>query len=131
MTILTKEAILSAVDGKIETVEVPEWGGSVYVRTLGSDEGDEYQQSLIEGTGEDTRTNLKGCSARLAGLAICDDKGKRMFTDAEVKALGNKSSVAMNRVCEVAQRINGFGKAAREEIAKNLPPIPDSEPGSD
>lgn len=34
MTILTKQAILTAQDLKTEDVAVPEWGGEVRVRTL-------------------------------------------------------------------------------------------------
>lgn len=40
--------------------------------------------------------------------------------EADVKALGRKSALALNRVFEVAQRINGLTEEDMEELAGNL-----------
>jgi hypothetical protein len=48
-----------------------------------------------------------------------DDKGNRLFTDADVKALGAKSSRALSRCVRAAQRLNGLTGADLEDLAKN------------
>jgi hypothetical protein len=42
----------------------------------------------------------------------------RLFTDAEVAELGNKSAKALDRVFTIAQRINGIGTDAVDTAKK-------------
>ena len=44
---LNREAILAAEDLPRELVEVPEWGGAVYVRALTGAERDQFEASKI------------------------------------------------------------------------------------
>lgn len=104
MGLLTKEAILAANDLPTERVTVPEWGGEVLVRTMTGADRDAFEASLI---GKDGR--MENVRARLVSLTLCDDKGERLFSDAEVAELGKKSAKALDRVFAVAQRINGIG----------------------
>jgi len=117
MATLTKEQILQANDLKIETVDVPEWGGSVGVRTMTGTERDSFEQSIVEKKG---KTNLSNIRARLCALTVVDDSGKRIFNDNEVAELGKKSAAALDRVFTVAQKMNGFGEKDIEELGKNL-----------
>lgn len=112
---LTKQQILEASDLKKEKVEVPEWGGYVFVRTLTGAEFDQYERSIIEGR----KVNLSNVRAKLASRTIVDDDGKRLFTEAEAKALGGKSAKALDRVYDVAARLNGVGPKDVEELVKN------------
>jgi hypothetical protein len=112
MRILTKEAILAADDLPRELVNVPEWGGDVFVRTMTGTDRDAFEASLI---GKEGR--MDNVRARLVSLTLCDDKGDRLFSDAEVAELGKKSAKALDRVFGVAQRINGIG-AEQAEAAK-------------
>jgi hypothetical protein len=50
---------------------------------------------------------------------VVDEAGVQMFTEADVEALGRKSSAALERVCKIAQRLNGLGDADLEEIKGN------------
>jgi len=113
--LLTKEQILKAKDLPTEVVEVPEWGGSVIVRTLMSDVFDTWQ--LAEGKERETGTSR----IRSSFCAICmvDKDGKVLFTKGDVAALGKKSGVALNRVWEVAQRLNAGDAGAVEDAVKN------------
>ena len=47
-SLLTREAILARDDEQSETVEVPEWDGSVRVRGLTGRERDLWEHSLTE-----------------------------------------------------------------------------------
>ena len=113
---LNIEAILETDDLRRELVQVPEWTGDVYVRTLTGTERDAFEQSMV---GKKSKMNLDNVRARFAVLTICDDAGKRLFTDEDAKVLGDKSAAALDRVFAVAQRLNGFSSEDAEDLAKN------------
>ncbi len=113
---LSRESILSLDDLPREKVEVPEWGGSVYVRTLTGTERDAFEQSM---QGKKNKIDLENVRARFAVLTICDADGTRLFTHADAKELGSKSAAALDRVFAVAQRLNGFTHSDAEDLAGN------------
>lgn len=121
MTLLTKEAILSADDRKFEDVAVPEWGGSVRVATIPAIEQDRWTAESAE-SGEAKRETY-----RIQYVALCcvDEAGNRLFSQKHVEALGMKSSKAIGRVFDVAARLNGLSGEATGELEKN------SEAGQD
>lgn len=110
---LTRDQILMCDDLPRETVQVPEWGGEVQVRTMTGADRDTFEASLI---GKEGR--LENVRARLVSLALCDELGVRLFNDSDVIALGQKSAKALDRVFTVAQRLNGIG-ADQVDAAKN------------
>lgn len=120
MPLLTRENILAADDLGRELVSVPEWGGDVYVRGLTGKERDAFEAGMIDQRGKSQTVNLQNIRAKLAGLSICDENGKRIFTDADLAALAGKSAVALNRVFEVARRLSGLGDDDVKELAKEL-----------
>lgn len=122
--LLTREAILNAADLVTEDVEVPEWGGTVRVRGLTGSERDAFEQSIMEQRGRDVALNLRNIRAKLVALSVVDEQGKRVFSDDDVKALGQKSAVALQRVFEVAQRLSGLRSEDVEELAKNSESAP-------
>ncbi len=128
---LTREQILAAEDRPIETVDVPEWGGQVCVRTIGADERDKWQDDMMEGKGKNRKMNLARVTASLCAIAMCDEGGVPIFTRADVTALGKKSASAMQRVFAAAARLSGITEADIEELAKNLPPTESDDSSSD
>jgi len=104
MNILSKDAILAADDLPRETVNIPEWGGEVLVRTMSGKDRDAFEASLLEKDGR-----MENVRARLVALTLCDSQGDRLFDDSEIAALGRKSARALDRVFSVAQRLNGIG----------------------
>ena len=113
---LSRDAILQTDDLPRELVQVPEWGGDVYVSTLNGTQRDAFEQSM---QGKKNKLNLDNVRARFAVLTLVDDKGVRLFTDADAKALGEKSAAALDRVFAVAQRLNGFSSQDAEDLAGN------------
>ena len=97
-----------------EQLSVPEWGGDVWVRTLTGTERDSFEQSMVQ---KKNKPNLNNVRARFAVLTICDEKGERLFTDNDAEALGKKSAAALDRVFEVAQRLNGFSDDDQRELS--------------
>lgn len=112
MGILNRDSILSADDLPREEVQVPEWGGSVFVRTMNGSERDRFEHAWRENPGRDVR-------GRVAALTICDETGKPLFTEADVARLGTKSSAALNRILAVSMRLSGLTKQDVEELQGN------------
>lgn len=89
MAILTREQALAVKDTKIEKVE---WcaGGEIYIRALTLDERDEFEAKTIQV--RETGEKRFGIRAKLIAMSACDIDGKPMFTEADVAALGRKST---------------------------------------
>ncbi len=119
MALLSKEAILAVQDIVREEVEAPEWGGSVLVWGLTGTERDRYEAALTEQRGKRMRANLQNARARLVAMAVRDENGKRLFSDAEIPALGGKSGKVLDRLFDVAARLSGLNVGDVEELAGN------------
>lgn len=123
---LSRDVILSVDDRKIERVAVPEWGGDVCVRVMSGAERDSFEsQMLARKGGADVSIR-----APLAAVTLCDEAGRRLFTPADVEALGEKSGTALDRVFNAAIRINAMGKADVEALEKNSGSAPSGASGS-
>jgi hypothetical protein len=116
MKMLSKEQILNANDLPCEFVPVPEWGGDVKVKTMTGLERDAFEVSIFT---EDKKKDLRNIRAKLCAYTAVDDSGKLLFSESDIDALGRKSSLALNRVYEVAARLNGIGSKEIEDFEKN------------
>lgn len=116
---LSRDEILNIKDLPVEEVYVEEWQAWVRVRGLTAAERDQFEQSIVETRGKDTRVNLRNIRAKLVVLCCVDEQGNRIFRDEDAEVLGRKSAVALNRVFEVAQRLSGLRPEDVEELAGN------------
>ena len=113
---LSRDDILNANDLKTETVQVPEWGGEVNVRTMTGAERDAFESKIV---GKNGGVNMQNIRARLVSLTMVDENGDRIFSDDDVKELGRKSAAALDRVFTAAQGLNKISDEDVEELAKN------------
>ena len=113
MKALSKNDIIDVDDVKIETVEVPEWGGKVTIREFTAYARDQYELYLYK------TKDTKNFRAVMVALSVIDENGDQMFSTNDVEALGQKSIKAMNRVYEACIKLNGVGAEAMEEAEKN------------
>lgn len=109
---LTKEQILASDDLKPVKVEVPEWGGEVFIRNMTAAERDHFESSVIQGN----KQNMKNLRSRLVVLCAVDESGKRIFNDSDADALGKKSAAAVDRLFTAASKHNGFSSKDIEEL---------------
>lgn len=117
---LDKQAILQAKDVKIEQVDVPEWGGTVHVRSISAAERgliEEAAAKFKESKGKDSFART--FTVKFASLALCDADGERLFDDKDMAQLAQKNAAAISRIAETAQRLSGFSKEDMEELEKN------------
>jgi hypothetical protein len=121
--VLTRDDILKTDDLKREIIAVPEWGGEVCVRVMTGSERDQWEWAALAAKDNATKKgvafSIENMRATLSAICICDETGKRIFTNADILELGKKSAAALDRVFQAAQRVNGLTAAAVEELEKN------------
>ncbi len=121
---LTKDQILAAKDAVPVAVEVPEWGGTVYVRPMSAGERDRWEGELLdrsEKRKESISAATENLRAAFLAKCLCDENGEMLFgqDDDALNALAAKNYKAMDRAFDVAQRINGMSDADIGELEKN------------
>ena len=131
MNYLTRDGILEREDIQTVEVECPEWGGTVRVRGMSGVERDKFEASLI--VEDDTpsqkkgrrrraevKTSMDNVRAKLCAWCMVDENGQRLFTDADVAALGKKSAAPLDRVYDTASRLSGITEDDVEELAQKM-----------
>lgn len=115
---LSKDDILGCEDMPRQKVDVPEWGGHVYVRTMTGDERDAYEEWVSRQTGEGG-VGVVGVRGRVVALCVVDNAGNRIFSDADAEKLGKKSSAALQRIFDAIVKLNFMKPDEIEALAKN------------
>jgi len=110
---------------------VPEWGGTVFVKGMTGTERDAFEASIVETRGKSTSVNMRNIRAKLSAYSICDADGKLLFTEKDVKVLGEKSAAALQRVFNVASELSGISEKDIEELADDLDKNPSGGSASD
>ena len=118
--LLSKENILAAKDIQTIDVEVPEWGGTVRVSEISA--GDRCRlQAMIFGDDDKPKSAeeiSEIMTIRLCAMACVDENGEKIFSMDDVAALAKKSSKAINRIFDAADKLNGISVRAEEQIRK-------------
>ncbi len=113
---LSAENVFSADDMKIEPVDVPEWGGRIYVRRLTGRERDEFEQ-LMNDRRAGKILKVRGVISRIVALASCRADGSQLFTSKDAESrLDEKACAPLMRVFDAALKISGM----RDDDIQNL-----------
>lgn len=114
---LTAEKILKADDlNELEKLEVPEWGGSLYVKIMSGVERDRWELMAAKAIEKPGTANIR---ASLCAMTICNEKGKRLFGDNQIAALGAKSATVLDRIYAISKKLNKLSEDDIEELEKN------------
>lgn len=117
---LSRDAILGAVDIQTKEVDVPEWGGTVFIKGMTGAERDAFE-ATNQRNGEQNLTNVR---ARFLVRCIVNEEGTRIFADQDAAGLGKKSSAAISRLWDAAAELNGTSdeeQAAMEGNSETTP----------
>lgn len=112
---LNKDDIIGASDIPVKLINVPEWGGDVYIKRQSISERDAlipifdgFMSVKASSDGTPKMTTKDGEEAESAyakyrlytvAFALCDENGKRLFSDEEIEPiLGKKSIDAIERI---------------------------------
>lgn len=121
---LSREAILGAEDMDYEDVYISTrgWEGYIRVKSLSAAERDKFENSITEreGIGRNVKIKTKdNIRARLVALSVVDpESNKRMFSEGDVNALGQKSAQALDKIFEAASRLSGISEQDIDELEK-------------
>jgi hypothetical protein len=116
-------------DTPSELVSIPEWGVEVLVRgfTLGAK--DDFLASIVDPKTKEP--NVKAFnSGILVGTAHDPETGERLFTEADIPVLKQKSAAAVTRLVDVGTRLSGLSDDAVEIAAKKSSSTLKDEPSS-
>jgi len=127
MAALTRAEIDAVADSVIELVDVPEWKGHVFVRTMDGADRDAWEAYCLSAEGKMSRENFR---ARLACATLCDESGARMYSLKDAPSLGLRNGRALDRIFDAAVRLNGLGQKDIEELSKNSGSGPSAASGS-
>ena len=129
MTQLTKEQILSATPKLLE-IEVPEWGGSVFIRPVTLAEQAKLADLGLKHEKGSVVVRMKSITLQLVQWAACDADGQPIFEMKDIEALMNKSASALLRLQDAILKFSGLTEESRKELEKNLLNAPSDEPVS-
>ena len=115
MADLTAAAILAATDNIIIPLDVPEWGGRIYIRTMTGQERDTWE---VYAQNQMTR-KVVNIRAMLCAICLCDAGGQRLFKDSEAAQLSEKNAAVLDRIYDLAVKANGLSAEELEQVEKN------------
>ncbi len=116
-------------DTPSELVEVPEWGLSILVRgfTLGAK--DDFLAGIIDP--ETSKPNVKAFnSGILVGTAYDPETNEKLFNEADIPVLKQKSASAVQRLIDAGSRLSGLTEDAVEVAGKKSSSTVQEEPSS-
>ena len=115
---LTREQIDALNDVEIVSVEVPEWKGQVFIRSLDA-AGREAMAARLDK--EKAKPNSKVSTAGIIVAAVlCDHAGRLLYGDEDGPAiLSKRNTRALDRIIKAAKGLNGFGDDEVKAAAKN------------
>ena len=126
---LTKQQILST-SPRLKKVDVPEWGGSVFIRPLTiheqaklADLGTKYEKGSVV-------DRMKNCTLRLVQWSVCDEQGNPLFEAGDLEPLMSKAASAFLRLQDAILALPGLTEESRKELEKNLLSAPSDGPDS-
>lgn len=125
MALLTTEQLLTRSELLQEKVVLDvEKDEFVYVRQMTAHEKSIWEMSQLQktGTGQKAEFNvtLDDYRAKLAVVCICDESGKLLLKPSQYLMLSqNISAAKLEKIVDVAQRLNAITEEDRAEITKN------------
>lgn len=122
MALLSKDAILAAQDRKSKIVDVPEWGGEVRLMEMSGEDRLLYLSSILSYVTDkkgntSVQANNANADSKLLARVIVDEDGKRLFSEEEIIALGQKNGVVLDRLVNEANELNALNPSAVDEAA--------------
>jgi hypothetical protein len=120
MAFLTRDEIVEVDDTEYATVECPEWGGAVRLKSIKGSQRDSYEQSLIMEKGGSRQMNLRNARAKLIVLCAVDEQGRLLFTADDLNVLGRKNAKPLDRLFDECRRLAGLSEDDVEQLTADF-----------
>lgn len=99
-----------AITLELEPIDIPELGGTVYVKAMSGKDRDKFESWALSDKGP---RNIRG---KAAARCLCDEKGARMFTDQDAGRLGDIRVSILQKIFSAIQRLSGLTKEDVDEL---------------
>lgn len=130
MRALKRSEVLEAKDIVVEEVPTPEFGPDTCIRIrnlTAIGRGAFIRRSIearkvAEGEGEAVEVKPEGefdLEVLLVAMSAVDENDQPLFTEEDVKVLGQKNAATISRLAEVAQKLSGLTAKAQEKVVKS------------
>lgn len=126
---LSRGVIFQKEDLVTEKLEVPEWDGFVFVKSLTGKERDKFEQTFLNRSPGKKR-DIRGLKALLVVMSTVDSKGGAIFRQEDVEGLNKKSAAGIDRIFRVAQRLSGLTQEDIDELVVGFDEAPSESSGS-
>jgi hypothetical protein len=114
---LTIADVFGVEDKLSESLDIPEWGGRIYVRVMSAKERSEIEDLYIKIT--DAKKETGKFRKELIRRTWVDKSGNLMIIDDAVAThMMNKSALIIERIFEKACEVNGFRQKDVEVLKK-------------
>lgn len=123
--VATRDSILSAPDRIAGFIDVPEWGGRIYIATLTVAQRARFLEGLTTFSSKAAADRVGAgviyfrLQVELLASAVVGADSEPLFVEADIEKLITKSPVIVGKVFDSIVELNGFSSVATEEAAKN------------
>lgn len=116
-----RETLLKKSTFVTESVHVPLWDETVFIRGMSAREADAFDSSIVTPgeDGADPVSDLENFRAKLVVHCVVDKDGKRIFTDEDADVVGDLPADTIQLLFEPARRLCGMEKKAVDTEGKN------------
>lgn len=114
-----RDQIMNADDLQSEEFPVPEWGVTVWIRSLPSGEFEGYLASMMDKDNKADRKKLAQSKAGLLVRCLYDANGDKIFNNGDIDVLAAKNAKVVARIYTKAAELNGASPEAVEDAEKN------------
>jgi hypothetical protein len=135
MGLFDRKSLLKKEAFKIEKIEFED--GELYVRQMSGRERDRFEQSLIKEKKDNTGQvigydrSLEDFRAKLAVVTICDENGENMLFPDDYETLSkNMTAAKLEKIVNVAQKLNNISEQDKDALVKNSVADPDGNSSS-
>jgi hypothetical protein len=116
---LTRDAMLAPIEVPREEVELPELGGSVWIKGMTASDRSKFEREFQTSSGKRSKRRMDEIRERLVIACVCNEDGTLLLTERDIEAIGRQPIGVIERIVDVAQRLCGMSNADVEAMAKN------------
>ena len=117
--ILDKSAFLTPVPVDLVKFEIPELGGSVYIKGMTVVERSKFERQFRTRKGDTNDRKMNEIRQRMLVACVCDSSGQQLLTDADIEAIGKQRADIVERLVNAAQVACGMSTDDMADIVKN------------
>lgn len=119
-----REQIISRQDLPSEQLPIPEWGCTVEVRGMTAQQRAQFLEDNFDDKGKPVVSPLSLYPGLVVAHTFDPATGERVFTDADVDALGEKAALVLERIAQKALSLSSLQPSAVDDAAKKSEELP-------